>query len=203
MTERLERALIAIARRYAPELIPPGWTRSGDYPAPLTELAQRLAARGALALMGEPAAGSSADAAFRAWADGYKRMYAVLCAPLFPSYTTVGAFFVDEEQPPVVVIVGEAAPVIETMAEIIAPYVVMRQGAAAAGVTPAELDQIVTMALGELEAGDLPPDALARLKQDAAAALGALLSAPIRQYALTPPLRDLFAPPPPPPSLPL
>jgi hypothetical protein len=202
MTERLERALIAIARRYAPELIPPGWTQAGDYPAPLTELAQRLAARGALALMGESAAGSSADAAFRAWADGYKRMYAVLCAPLFPSYTEVRAFFVDHEQPPVLVIVGEAAPVIETMAGIIAPYVVMRQGAASVGVTPAELDQIVAMALDELEAGDLAADALARLKQDAIAALGALLSAPIRQYALMPPLRDLFMPPPP-PSLPL
>jgi hypothetical protein len=203
MTERLERALIAIARRYAPELVPPGWTRAGDYPAPLPDLARRLAAQGALALMGDLMPGAAdAGMAFRAWADGYTRMYAVLCAPLFPSYTEVSAFFVDQEQPPVVVIVGAAAPVIETMAGIIAPYVVMRQGAAAAGVTAAELDQIVRLALDELEAGDLPPDALIRLRDETVAALRSMLSASVRQYGLIPAARDLFAPPPP-PSLPL
>jgi hypothetical protein len=203
MTERLERALIAIARRYAPELVPPTWQMAGDYPAPLPDLARRLAAHGALAMMGDlVAGGGDAGMAFRGWADGYMRMYAVLCAPLFPSYTEVSAFFVDNEQPPVVVLVGAATPVIETMAGIVAPYVVMRQGAAAAGVTAAELDQIVMLALDELEANDLPPDALARLRQDAALTLRTLLSASIRQYALIPPVRDLFAPPPP-PSLPL
>lgn len=203
MTERLERALIAIARRYAPELVPSTWARAGDYPAPLPDLVRRLAAQGALALMGDLMPGApDAGMAFRAWADGYTRMYAVLCAPLFPSYTEVSAFFVDQEQPPVVVIVGAAAPVIETLAGIIAPYVVMRQGAAAAGVTAAELDQVVRLALDELEAGDLPPDALIRLRDEAVTALRALLSASIRQYGLTPPVRDLFAPPPP-SSLPL
>ena len=203
MTERLERALIAIARRYAPELVPPTWQMAGDYPAPLPDLARRLAAQGALAMMGDlVAGGGDAGMAFRAWADGYTRMYAVLCAPLFPSYAEVTAFFVDNEQPPVVVLVGAATPVIETMAGIIAPYVVMRQGAAATGVTAAELDQIVRLALDELEASDLPPDALMRLRDDAVTALRALLSASIRQYALIPPSRDLFAPPPP-PSLPL
>ncbi len=202
MTERLERALIAIARRYAPELVPPNWAQAGDYPAPLPDLARRLAAHGALALMGDLMPGASdAGMAFRAWAEGYTRMYAVLCAPLFPSYTEVNAFFVDQEQPPVVVIVGAAAPVIETLAGIIAPYVVMRQGAAAAGVTAAELSQLVQVTLDELEANDLPPDAFMRLSAEAASALRMLLSASVHQYALTPPARDLFAPPPP-PSLP-
>ncbi|MDZ4763285.1 MAG: hypothetical protein SGI73_01950 [Chloroflexota bacterium] len=219
MTDRLERALIAVARRYAPELVPPTWQMAGDYPAPLHDLARALASNGALALMGDLAPGatqSSAALYFREWVDGYTRLYSVLCAALFPSYTEVSGFFVDQEQPPVVVIAGAAVPLIEVLATLIAPYIVMRQGAASVGVTAGELDNVLRVALDELEASDLPPDAFARVQADGVAALRTMLNAQIRQFVLVPMARDVFAPPltgtppvpeagmpPPPPTLPL
>jgi hypothetical protein len=211
MTDRLERALIAIARRYAPELVPPTWIQAGDYPAPLHDLARALAGSGAMALMGDLAPGATQTNAalyFREWSDAYTRLYNALCAPLFPSYTAISAFFVDQEQPPVVVIVGAATPLIEVMGTIIAPYVVMRQGVAAMGVNAAELDNVIHVALDELEARDLPPDAYARVHAESTAALRGLLTTQIRQFALIPLARDVFTPPapagvPPPPNLPL
>jgi hypothetical protein len=195
MTERLERALIAVARRYAPDLVPGGWQRAGDYRAPLAELNLALASNGALVLMGDLAPGatqSSAPLYYKEWVDQYTRLYGLLSAALFPSYTEVSSFFVDREQPPVVVIFGAAIPVIEALASLIAPYVVMRQGAAAASASAAEIGNVVQIVLNELEAGDLPGDVYTRLRNDGSLTLRALLTTQIRQFSLLPSKRDLF-----------
>ena len=50
---RLEHALITVARRYAPALIPAGWQKPGDYPGALPELARALASYNVLLMSAE------------------------------------------------------------------------------------------------------------------------------------------------------
>jgi hypothetical protein len=185
---RLERALIAIAQRYAPYLVPANWRQAGDYPAPLADLARALAAQGALTLMGDPAPGvTNPQTAYKAWVDGYVRLYNALSAALFPSFTSVSSFFVDHEQPPVVVIVGEATPVIEMLAGHIAPYVTARQGQQDA--SPYELNGLMDTVLEELEGHDLPGEDYRSLRNACAGLVTPMLFTAIRQYPVTPPLR--------------
>jgi hypothetical protein len=202
---RLERALIAIARRYAPDLVPQNWQQAGDYRAPLTDLARALASHGALAMMGDPAPGvTNTQMAYKAWVDGYSRLYNALSAALFPSFTGISSFFVDHETPQVVVIVGEATPVIEMLAGHIAPYIVARQGRQDA--TPYELNGLMETVLEELEAHDLPGEDYRSLRTACANLISPMLFTAIRQYPVTPPLRQMpannNAAPPPPPDFP-
>lgn len=204
---RLERALITIARRYAPHLVPPNWRQAGDYPAPLAELARALAAHGALALMGDPAPGvTNTQMAYKVWVDGYTRLYNALSAALFPSFTGVSSYFVDHETPQVVVIIGEATPVIEMLAGHIAPYITARQGQRDS--SPYELNGLMETVLEELEAHDLPGEDYRSLRAACTSLITPMLYTAIRQYPVTPPLRSMGSngatptDPPQPPSFP-
>lgn len=196
---RLERALILIARRYAPHLVPSNWRQAGDYAAPLADLARALAAQGALTLMGDPAPGvANPQMAYKAWVDGYTRLYSALSAALFPSFTGVSSFFVDHETPQVVVVVGEATPVIEMLAGHIGPFVTARQGRQDS--SPYELNGLMETVLEELEAHDLPGEDYRSLRAACANLITPMLITAIRQYPVTPPLRPMAnngAPPPP------
>lgn len=181
---RLENGLIHVARRYAPALIPAGWQKAGDFPGPLSMLAGALASYNVLVM-----ASDAAQASVKAWTDGYLDFYRLLCGALFPSYTRVTAFYVDQEQPLIVAVYGEATPVITSMAGLVAPYVVARQGTRPLDV---EVTGMVDMILEELEATDLPRDEYRRLRDDGAALLRQLLDVGVRQLAMTPAARPIF-----------
>ncbi len=184
-TARLETNLIHVARRYAPTLIPAGWQKPGDYSGALPDLARALATYNVLILTGDVPA-----TAVKAWTDGYSDFYALLAGALFPSYTRVSAFYLDQAAPPLVALYGEATPVITVLAGFVAPYVVARQG-----TRPSEVEVLgmMDMILEELEATDLPRGDYRRLRDSGAAYLRALLELTGRQFPLTPAARPIFA----------
>ena len=206
MNERLEHALIAVARRSAPSLVPSSWRQPGDYPRPLSELAGALAANNVLVLIGDLAPELSHQAAvhFKDWADGYVELYIQLCETLFPSFTQVNAYYADQEWPPVVVVYGAATPVIVALGEYVAPYVVARQRQNPSDV---EMRGLMDTLLDELEADDLPRDEYRRLRDEGVALLKQLLSTQVHQFPLTPSAISIsggekIAMSPPPPTLP-
>ena len=182
---RLETNLIHVARRYAPTLIPAGWQKPGDYTGALPDLARALATYNVLVLAGDVPA-----TAIKAWTDGYSDFYALLAGALFPSYTRVSAFYLDQAVPPLVALYGECTPVITVLAGFVAPYVVARQG-----TRPLEVEVLgmMDMILEELEATDLPRGDYRRLRDSGAAYLRALLEGAGRQFPLTPATRPIFA----------
>lgn len=206
MNERLERALIAVARRSAPPLVPSSWRQPGDYPRPLSELAGALAANNVLVLIGDlaPELAHQAAVHFKDWADAYVQLYTQLCETLFPSFTQVNAYYADQEWPPVVVIYGAATPVIVVLAEYVAPYVVARQRQTPSDV---EIRGLIDTILDELEADDLPRDEYRRLRDECVGILKQLLATQVRQLPLTPSAisitgEETVAMPPPPDTLP-
>lgn len=200
---RLEITLLTIARRYAPPLVPPGWQRPGDYPAPLPELARALASYNVLVLLGDLPNELTHQAGdhFKQWAEAYKRFYSLLCDQLFPSFTQINAFYADQDWPPIVALQGAATPVIVAMAGYVAPFIAARQ--TGGRVSDVELVGLMDVILDDLEAGDLPRAAYRQLRDDGAAQIKTLLASPVRQLPLTPRARPLFGEDEAPPPLPL
>lgn len=182
MDERLERALIAVARRYAPALAPPGWQKPGDYDDSLPELAQALAEQGVLVTMVQSPAGQSALVT-PVWVDGIQTLYACLAGALFPSYTGISAFYADQNEPPIVLLQGEATPVLMALAGYIIPYLAARYGA-----NPPESEQLdlLDAALDWLEAADLSRTDFLRLRAEAVSLLRPLLDSAAHPSALAP-----------------
>lgn len=187
---RLESALIAVARRYVPALVPPGWTTAGDYPFGLSNLARRLADQGALVIAAEVRA-AVPDAAlyYKDWAETYTRLYTRLCTTLFPSFMTISAAYVDQSEPPIAVIQGECAPVVAALGGYIAPYTATRTGTRPSEI---EIRGVIDVMLDALEAGDLSRDEYVRLRDESAAIARRLLDLPLRQIVITPPARAIF-----------
>lgn len=201
MDERFERALIAVARRYAPALAPANWQKAGDYGGTLAELAQALAEQGVLVIPVQSPAGESAFAT-PVWVDGLQTLYAALAGALFPSYTGISPFYVDQNEPPIVLLQGEAVAIIMVFAGYIVPYLAARQAS-----NPPEAEQIdlFDAALDWLEAADLSRTDFLKLRGEAIALLRPLLDSPARPVALAPVMRGAPVPvrtPPAPPSLP-
>ncbi len=213
---RLEIALIAVARRYAPTAAPPTWARPGDFQTGLPELARRLASEGALVLSAEAQASAvPTDAsAYTAWVDTYKSLYTILCRTLFPSFMRIDAFYVDQLQPPIAIVYGECAPVMTALGGYVTPYAAMRSG-----TRPSEIEMrgMLDLLFEALEAGDLPRPDYAYLRDECLAVLRGLLDLPLYHTPIMPSLNAIFhaqpapatpptappsAPPPPPTTLP-
>jgi hypothetical protein len=202
MKERLERTLIDLARRHAPQLAPGQWSRPGDYVRPLPELARLLAENGALPLLGDVPVPYTNEASvhLKLWVDTYTQVYSVLTGALFPSHSQCSAHYADNDWPPFVVLIGSAGPVLGAMGGYIAPFVAVRQGGQPA--SEVELRGLIDRVLDELEAHDLPREQFTRLRNDLVGYVKDLLALHVRQMPLTPPAPDLFGISAPPPTLP-
>ncbi|KXK18895.1 MAG: hypothetical protein UZ15_CFX003002148 [Chloroflexi bacterium OLB15] len=192
---RLERALISTARRYAPELIPPNWAKAGDYPRPLPEFAAALAQHNVLVAIGDlPATANALSGVyFNDWASMYTGLYSQLCAALFPSYLEVSAYYADDEFPPILLVYGQATPVVEVLARYIAPFVAARQFAARDGIptTDAELLGVMELALEYLEADDLSRVEFRRLQSGCVQIIRQIIDCAVTQRMITPPAAEL------------
>ncbi|MDL1899670.1 hypothetical protein FBR02_02745 [Anaerolineae bacterium CFX9] len=217
MDARVEKTLVAVARRYAPALIPIGWAQPGDYalltgsPNPHAELAFRLANEGVLVIVGDLSAALAHQAGvlFRDWGEAYTSLYSTLTRTLFPSYTDIQAFYADQEFPPIVGMIGAAPPVIMAMAGYVAPFIAARRRASAYPTSDVELRGLMDEILEYLEAADLPREAYRQLRDACIVHLRTLLTSPVRQLELTPALDPSVTvvdmpsePPSPPESLP-
>jgi hypothetical protein len=192
MKERLERTLVALARRYASQLVPSNWAQPGDYPRPLPELARALANHNVLVLMGDIPVPHTSDAGvhIKLWADTYTRLYTQIARALFPSLAECQTFYADQAWPPIIILHGKATPLITVMAGYIAPFIAARQGSAV--ISEVELRGLVDLVLDELEASDLPRNDYQRLRDEAAGLVKDLLSLQVRQMPLTPAARPVF-----------
>jgi hypothetical protein len=205
MKDRLERSLIDLAKRHAPQIVPSHWSRPGDYTRPIPELARLLAASGALPLLGDVPVPFTNEAGvhLKLWVDTYTRMYQTLTSTLFSSHSGCSAFYADNEWPPLVAIVGTAAPVLAALGAYIAPFVAVRQGGQAA--SEIELRVLAEVLLEELEAHTIPPEEYQRLRMEMVSCVKDLLALQVRQMPLTPAAPNLFsmsAPPAAPPAEP-
>ncbi|MCL4249481.1 MAG: hypothetical protein KJ065_15165 [Anaerolineae bacterium] len=202
MKERLEKTLIAVASRYAKPLVPTGWQKPGDYPRALPELARALASYNVLVLLGDLPVPYTGEASLhiKLWADTYERLYGRLARVLFPSFAECTCYYADQEWPPIIILRGAATPLIEALADYVAPFVVMRQSNAQ--VSDVELRGLMDLVLEELEATDLPREEYVRLRDETAAMVRDLLALNVRQMPLTPAKRPVFGvlPPPAPPA---
>lgn len=197
---RLERALIGAAVHYAPALIPAGWQRAGDYGRltgarePLVVLADRLATEGVLVLLSALPTGLAREtsAVYQNWAGHYVQLHALLAQALFPSYRNVQALFADQAFPPIVLIVGSAVPVTTALAAYVAPFTAARR-VHNHPASDVELRGLLDLMLDDLEADDLPRDRYRALRDEGAALVRAILSAPVIPLALTTPAAAIQA----------
>ena len=184
--DRIERALIGVARRYAPPLAPPGWKQPGDYRGPLAELARALAENGALVTVVEAPVNQSALIT-PLWTESLTALYTCLSRALFPSSTDIQAFFAEPGEPPVLLLVGASIPTIMALAGYVLPYVAARHGANPAD---SEASVLFDAALEWLEASDLERVDYLRVRNEAVELLRPLLDSPARPRALAPAAPD-------------
>ena len=201
MDDRIERALIAAARRYAPPLAPPGWTKPGDFRGSLPDLAGSLSGYGVLVLALQTPPGQSTLAA-PIWVDALQTLYTSLTAALFPSSTTIQAFYADGEEPPIVLLHGASIPAMIALARYVLPYTAARFGA---HPSDSECSALLDAALGWLEASDLARTDYLRLRTELLTEFHPLLDGGVRPRALATAAPDAPIPArsrPAPPSLP-
>lgn len=178
MNARLDRILNKLAQQHAFALLaslPAGADR-------LHALADGLADYGVLVLMAQ-AEDHDYEHRVGAWVSGYVAFYRLLADALFPSHRYVHALYADPERPPIVVLQGDSVPVLRVMAGIVAPYASMRQKDSS--VTDSELHSVMAYILNELDAFSLSQVQRERLQEDGIGLLRYILSAPVRQFAVT------------------
>lgn len=202
---RIDRIMQKLAGQHAPQLLR---RLPANEDERLRYLADGLAEEGVLVLTGQFSTSEnllgSHDTSVRSWIIIYGNLYDLLARRLFPSYATVRAVYADDQQPPVVVMEGAAAYVLQVLGAYVVPYVASRQNVAM--VTNAELGGVMMFVLNELEAGDLPRTEYDKLMRTGQRLLFELLQLPMRHQSLTSPAKTLFrqvnVPPPPPEMLP-
>lgn len=186
MDDRIERALIAGARRYAPPLAPPGWQKPGDYQKPLAELARGLAEYGVLVTVVQSPSGQSALVT-PVWVDALQTLYTRLTVTLFPSYTGIQAFYADAAEPPILLVHGASIPVVMALSGYVLPCCAVRHGA---NPPASELTALVDAALDWLEAGDLTRAEYVALRDEAVLLMRPLLDSPAKVRAMAPAFPD-------------
>lgn len=182
--DRLERILYKLAQRHAPHLTPAGWSQAGDKVGRVQKLARDLARYGVLVMVGSLSAPKAVDVQVEAWVNLHAHFYGLLARTLFPTFSNIQAQYADKLTPPVVVLIGDASPVLNGMAGIVLPYLAMRQPNANE-VTNYELLSLMDILLKDLEAGDLLPAVYEDIQSQCVALLRQLLKGSVTHIMLT------------------
>jgi hypothetical protein len=185
MDSRLNGILTTLAQQYAFPIL---------QSAPMDEhrfayLANGLASYGLLVLVSDVPE-NSYDLMVRTWVDNYHKLYALLTSNIFPSYTSVNLGLADNQRPPVAILQGESAAVIQMLAGYVVPYVAMRQKGRS--VSDAEIRGLMTYILDDLQADDLGTEKYNAIMRDGARIISQLITMPMQQYAMTTMKKPLF-----------
>lgn len=195
MNTRLERILVKLANQHAKELVRPGWDAHDSYEQRIHKLVRQLADHDMLVIMGlvPDSLVSNRANIIQRWVSQYGRLYMLLAKNLFPSMAgMVKARYADPLMPPIVVLMGEAHPVLQVMAGFVLPYIARRQRETEIAIP--ELHGVIGMLLDELQVGNKPYPVYSKLMKQGATILQNMISMPIRQLALCPFDRPIFAP---------
>lgn len=183
----IELILINIARKFATNLVPQDWKRSGDLKKPLHAFARELANYHILVILGERDndAPQNNPVAVRETGEIYMRFYHLLAKQLFSSLPPrIDASYYSYSRSTLMIMFdAEARGVIEVMAGYIAPYVVERQGSRA--IAPIELQSLMDKILQKLDAGDMNEPEYLRIRDEGAEIIKQLVAMRLRQLPLT------------------
>lgn len=184
--ERLLRILTKLAQRYAIFLLS---QQPQNIEKRLTFLADGLAKNGVLVIGSDFISGDSGTRVNQ-MVEQYAHLYNLLTHNLFPSFTQLEAKYADNQQPPMILLIGESSAVITVLGSYVVPYVAIKQRDKL--VSDMELRGVMAFILDALEAGDLPKPHYDSLWQQGMGYLRNLVQLPVRQVALTSFARPLF-----------
>ncbi len=204
----IELILINIARKFAPNLVPQDWKRSGDLKKPLYTFARELANYHILVILGarDNDAPQNNPVDVRETGEIYMRFYHLLAKQLFSSLPPrIDASYYSYSRATLMIMFdAEARGVIEVMAGYVAPYVVERQGSRA--LAPTELQGLMDKILQKLDAGDSTQAEYRLMREEGAEILKQMVTMRLRQLPLTrfdePFFNEIVLPVLPPTSLP-
>ena len=186
MKARMERILKKLAQGHRPYLLN---NLPADMDARLRLLADGLAKEGVLVIVGEIPVRDH-DTGVSKWVGAYGDLFMLMAKGIFPSLARLEAVFADSHQPPIVVIDGQPAAVIEALARYVAPFLAMRQNDKR--VTDAELRGLMQFMLDELEAKDVADAVYTHMWQEGIMILRYLLNLEMTHYAVTSAARPLM-----------
>src|SRR5687768_15246586 len=118
MKARMERILKKLAQRYRPYLLN---NLPADMDTRLRVLADGLAKEGVLVIVGEIPV-RDYEVGVSKWVGAYGDLFMLMAKGIFPSLANLEAVFADNHQPPIVVIDGQPAAVMEQLARYVAPF---------------------------------------------------------------------------------
>ena len=199
MITRIELILRQLAKQHAPHLL----AQSGNEIRPL---AAGLARHGVLVIYVtlQVNAQEEREQYINNRVSGFANLYTLLTEALFPTFTHISAFDADREDPPVVILQGKSAPVIQLFADVLVPFIAVSQDKRL--VSDAELRTVMTILLEELEGQDLPLAQYNAVLREGMLWIRQLLTMPGTQYSLTAfhhsSFRGMPEPPLPPPEIP-
>ena len=186
MPTRLERIVDKLTERYAPALLSDaGLQRTSGMITQLQYKARQLAKHDIVVITGTLAGDliPLKDLHIQDWVQCHYLLYHTLARTLFPSYLSFDARYADRRLPPIIVLRGEATPVMDVLAGFVVPYISLRQNSSA--TNDEEHALLMDAILDALAADDLPEDTCALLKMRCIDLLNRLLNTSIKHVALT------------------
>ncbi|MDQ7027687.1 MAG: hypothetical protein Q9P01_19005 [Anaerolineae bacterium] len=186
MKARMERILKKLAQRHRPYLLQNLPTDIDDR---LRLLADGLAKEGVLVIVGDVPP-ENYEVQVSRWVGAYGDLCLLMAKGIFPSLAKLSAVYADNNRPPIVVVEGQPAAVMEQLGRYVAPFLAMRQNDNR--VTDAELRGLMQFMLDELEAQDLARAIFNHMWQEGIKILRYLLQMDVTHYAVTSAARPLM-----------
>jgi hypothetical protein len=186
MKARMERILRKLAQRYRPYLL-------NNLPADIDDrlrfLADGLAKEGVLVIVGDVPDEYYGEQVSK-WVGAYGDLFQVMAREIFPSLAKLEAVYADNNRPPIVVIDGQPAAVMEQLGHYVVPFLAMRQNDSR--VTDAELRGLMQFMLDELEAHELDRGIYNHMWQEGIKILRHMLNMDMTHFAVTSVARPLL-----------
>lgn len=183
-TPEIKGLLLGLAGVYAPALVPTA-PESSAIEVPV--FARRLASEGLLVLLLDKTPHDVGKIPLMAYnyAEGYKQLYMLLTNVLFPSLSQIKAFHYSYSLPTLMLVLqGEADPVMEILAGYISPYIVARQDYD--NIFTLEMHSLMQRILDRLEASTIDAAIREELCKQGVTILHNILMQPLNELPLVP-----------------
>lgn len=180
---RLAKILTSLANHHAPTLLQAGWQPTEDN---LKQLTRQLASCELLVLAADIPLSiqSNPEEHIQQWVNTYRRFHGMLTTALFPNYMRFNARYADWEMPPIIIVDGGPAVILEVIAGFLVPYVATRRFRAAQPLH--EIERVMDVIFEELAcADDVPYYELQKMRALGADLIQRLLRIPVHTEPLT------------------